>query len=108
EALKWLQLFDVLSLWPCAQYPVAGEQAARWPAPFRTADPWTLVRDVRPSTQQTANEPCRIVFEPWPFGESEFIITAAAHLVVAQHYSSAAALLAAREPFVAEWVIAAR
>jgi hypothetical protein len=104
EALKWLQLFDVLSLWPCSQYRLADEQAARLPEPFRTAQNWTLVREIRPSTQQTASVPCQIVLDPWPFVECEFAIQAAAHLVVARHYSSADELLAAREPFMAEWM----
>jgi hypothetical protein len=105
EALRWLQLFDILSLWPCAQYPVAGEQSFQLPEPFRPESEKTLVREIRPSARQLPNEPCRIVFEPWPFVASEFTLRAAAYLVVARHYSSPQELLAAREPFVAEWVI---
>lgn len=106
EALKWLQLFDILSLWPCSQYPVAGEQTPQLPKPFRTGQ--TLVREIRPSARQAPNEPCRIVFEPWPFEANDFTLQAAAYLVVARHYSSPQELLAAREPFVAEWRIAGR
>jgi hypothetical protein len=101
EALRWVQLFDLLSLWPCSQYPIAGEQVPRLPKPFRTGQ--TLVSEIRPSMRQSPNQPCRIVFEPWPFDEKEFALQAAGHLVVAQAYSSPTELLAAREPFVAEW-----
>lgn len=103
EALKWLQLFDILSLWPCSQYPVAGEQVTSWPKPFRTGQ--LLVGEIRPSTTQSPNVPSRIVFDPWPFETNEFTLQAAAYLVVARQYSSPEELLAAREPFVAEWVI---
>lgn len=104
EALKWLQLFDILSLWPCSQYAIAGEQTPHLPEPFRTTQ-GILVREIRPSVRQAINEPCRIVFEPWPFEVKDFTLQAAGQLVVARHYSSSQELLAAREPFVAEWVI---
>jgi hypothetical protein len=105
EALRWLQVFDILSLWPCSQYPLAGEQSPRLPEPFRLTQEGMLVREIRPSERQSANEPCRIVFDPWPFEVSEFTLQAAAYLVVAKYYASPQELLAAREPFVAEWVI---
>lgn len=105
EALRWLQLFDILSLWPCSQYPVAGEQSSLWPEPSRLDNEGMLVREIRPGARQLPNEPCRIVFEPWPFESREFTLRAAAYLVIARHYSSPQELLAAREPFVAEWVI---
>jgi hypothetical protein len=104
-ALKWLQLFDILSLWPCSQYPVSGEQISHWPEPFRTAADGTLVREIRPGQQSPANKPCRIVFEPWPFDEQEILVQAAASLVPARRYASSQDLLAARVPFVAEWVL---
>jgi hypothetical protein len=37
EALKWLQLFDILSLWPCSQYPVPGEIIRKPPSHSSTS-----------------------------------------------------------------------
>lgn len=105
EALKWLQLFDILSLWPCSQYPLAGEQIAQRPESFRTAEDWILVREIRPADQNPSGKPCRIVLDPWPFTEPEIPMQAAAHLVPVRHYASSRELLTARVPFVAEWVL---
>lgn len=110
EALRWLQLFDILSLWPCSQYPVEGEAVDHLPEPFLNVDNWVLVREIKPQfrsapAQLAASEPCRIVFEPWPFDEQEVTIEAAAHLVEVRKYSTAAELLAARTPFVARWTL---
>ena len=49
-ALKWLQLFDILSLWPCTFYPVLGEVVHEVPKPFQTAEDWLLVRELRPAS----------------------------------------------------------
>ncbi len=108
EALKWLQLFDVLSLWPCSQYPVPGEQAPRYPQPFSFAENWTLIHEIRPASEQPPGGPCRIIFDPWPFRETEFLIQAAADLVPVRHYTSPRELRASRAPFVAEWLLTSR
>lgn len=110
EALKWLQLFDILSLWPCAQYPLAGEAVDDLPEPFLNVDNWVLVREIKPQfrraqAQLAAGEPCRIVFEPWPFDEPQVDIQAAAHLVEVRKYATPVELLAARTPFVARWTL---
>ena len=105
EALKWLQLFDILSLWPCAQYPLAGEAVEDLPEPFLNVDNWVLVREIKPQFESARREPYRIRFQPWPFQEREIPLRAAAHLVPVKHYSSAKELLAARTPFVTEWVL---
>jgi hypothetical protein len=106
EALKWLQLFDILSLWPCAQYPVPGEVIRKQPEPLNI-DNWTLVREIHPHFELTGNKHPRIVFSPWPFEMREITITAAAHLVPVRKYTSSAELLTARVPFTAEWKLAA-
>ncbi len=103
EALRWLQLFDILSLWPCSQYPVVGEQAPPWPEPFRTAEDWLLVREIRPASESSFGKPFRIVFDPWPFVNYEVHVKVEAYVVPTKHYASARELLAARVPFVAEW-----
>lgn len=105
EALRWLQLFDILSLWPCSLYPVVGEQAPRRPEPYRTAEDWPLVREICPSSESSFGKPFRIVFDPWPFVERKILVNVAAHVVPARHYASSRELLAARVPFVAEWVL---
>lgn len=106
EALKWLQLFDILSLWPCAQYPVPGEVIRKQPEPLNIEN-WMLVREIHPHFELTGNKHPRIVFSPWPFDEPELTITAASNLVSVRKYASSAELLAARVPFVAEWKLAA-
>ncbi|QEG33700.1 DUF3891 family protein [Bythopirellula goksoeyrii] len=99
EALKWLQLFDVLSLWPCMLYPVAGERATKAPEPFRTAEDWILVREIRP-----ASDACQqIVFDPWPFKQPVETMEAAAQLAPVREYGSSAELLAACQPITARW-----
>jgi hypothetical protein len=106
EALKWLQLFDILSLWPCAQYPVPGEVIRKSPEPLNI-DNWMLVREIHPHFELTGNKHPRIVFSPWPFNEPEIAIIAAAHLVPVRKYATPSELLSARVPFVAEWKLAA-
>ena len=99
EALKWLQLFDILSLWPCMLYPVASEIIKDIPASFRTADDWILVRELRP-----ASEACRqIAFDPWPFQQRRVSMEAAARLVPVREYANSAELFAAAQPFTARW-----
>jgi hypothetical protein len=99
EALKWVQLFDILSLWPCSRYPVQGELAAEVPEPFRTTQ-GILVHEIRPGREQG-----EIVFDPWPFREERFVLQAAGQVAPVRHYRDSAELLAARVPFVAEWVL---
>jgi hypothetical protein len=106
EALKWLQLFDILSLWPCSQYPVPGEVIRKHPEPFLNIDNWLLVREIHPRFELTGGEQARIVFKPWPFSESEIAITAATHLVPVRKYETPSQLLQARVPFTAEWLLA--
>lgn len=99
EALKWLQLFDILSLWPCMLYPVAGEKIRESPAAFRTADAWILVREIRP-----ASEACQqIVFDPWPFQQPMVRMEAAAQLAPVSDFQNSVDLLAASQPFTARW-----
>ncbi|MDZ4656936.1 MAG: DUF3891 family protein [Bythopirellula sp.] len=105
EALRWLQLFDILSLWPCSQYSVLGEQLPCWPEPYRTAEDWPLVREIRPASEISVGQPFRIVFAPWPFAERDILVKVAAHVVPVRHYANSRELLAARVPFVVEWVL---
>jgi hypothetical protein len=107
EALKWLQLFDILSLWPCSQYPVPGEVIRKHPEPLLNIDNWLLVREIHPRFELAGGEQARIVFKPWPFDEPEIAITAAAHLVPVRKYETPSELLQARVPFTAEWLLAA-
>ena len=108
EALKWLQWFDILSLWPCSQYPVVGEIVHKTPEPFLNVDNWVLVREIKPHFDfDSRTSSGRVLFSPWPFSEPELCIQAAAHLVPAQRYATAEELMAAREPFMAKWVLAA-
>jgi hypothetical protein len=108
EALKWLQLFDILSLWPCSQYPVPGEQTPRYPQPFSFEENWTLVHEIRPADEQPSSGPCRIVFDPWPFGDAGFSLSASASLVPVRRYADSRELLAACVPFTTEWVLTSR
>ncbi len=101
EALKWLQLFDILSLWPCMLYPVAGEIVAKSPEAFQTAADWLLVREIRP-----ASEACkRIVFDPWPFQQPSITMEAAAQLAPIRAYASSAELQTACRPITARWEV---
>lgn len=104
QGLKWLQVFDLLSLWPCSQYPIREEIVTGYPEPYHLNDD-TLVREVRPSRRQSPGEACRIVFDPWPFHEDELRVKASAHLVPARRYSSSDELLAAFAPCEAEWIL---
>jgi hypothetical protein len=105
EALKWLQLFDILSLWPCSQYPVTSEVIRKSSEPLNV-DNWLLVREIRPCFELAGGEHARIVFNPWPFNEREIVITAAAHLAPVWKYANPTELLSACVPFVAEWTLA--
>lgn len=99
EALKWLQLFDILSLWPCMLYPVAGEIVTTSPAAFQTAKDWILVCEIRPASE--AGE--RIVLDPWPFQQPSITMEAAAQLAPIRVYGSSAELPPVCRPFTTRW-----
>jgi hypothetical protein len=108
EALKWLQLFDVLSLWPCAEFPLPLEIDPPTPAPHQTSEDWLLVREIRLEDKSdrsvaTPDSSPRIVFDPWPFARDPITLEAQAHLVPRNDYETAEHLLAARQPFLAQW-----
>jgi hypothetical protein len=110
EALRWLQAFDILSLWPCMSYPVLGERVAEQPQPFDAAEPGWVFRSLRlapPLTMGTiANEHnAKIAVTPWPFSQREIVLEAAASLVPINSYADAQEVLVAAEPFVARWVL---
>lgn len=99
EALRWVQLFDILSLWPCMSYPLPGEVDFQVPQPYRTAEDWQLVREILPQP----NDPNRMVVIPWPFAAQSIKLAASAQLVPVARYASEAELLAACEPYAATW-----
>lgn len=102
EALHWLQLFDVLSLWPCMAYPLANEVAAEAPAAYQFDPAWKLVQEIRPA----ADDANRMVIDPWPFPQNGLTMAAAAKLVPVREYATAADLLAASQPHGASWRLA--
>ncbi|TWU29538.1 DUF3891 family protein [Bythopirellula polymerisocia] len=104
EALKWLQLFDILSLWPCMLYPVVGEIVQAIPKSFRTSEDWVLVREICPASDASQ----QIVFDPWPFMLPSITLEAAAQMVPFREYKNSAELFAAAKPFTACWELVPR
>ena len=99
EALKWLQLFDILSLWPCMAYPVAGEIVCEIPSAFQTAEDWILVREIRPASANCQG----IVLETWPFQQASLSLQASALLAPDKDYKNSDELFTACQPFTARW-----
>ena len=101
EALKWIQLFDILSLWPAMSYPQIEEEDYVVPEPFQIPTDWVLVREIAP----LAENPNTMRLDPWPFQPAELNLTAQALLVPAATYANPVDLLAAGKAYTASWVL---
>jgi hypothetical protein len=92
RALAWLQWFDGLSLWICCRERTE---------PLETASP------EGPAVRFSPVTPARIAVEPWPFVQSDLILSTAARSVPVARYRDQAALAAApAEAVTLEWTLA--
>jgi len=96
EALLWLQLFDVTSLWLCSACPGHGEQIIQTPENYRFGAGKQL-------ETQLDFEQDRVRFRPWRLDVPEIQIDVAGSLVPIREYGSAAELDAARIAHSLHW-----
>ena len=100
EALAWLQLFDVASLWLCSACPGQDEQVLQPPENYQFASEGshgTLFRYL--------DQPGRATFEPWRLDVTQLPLEAAGHIVPIRKYRTTAELNEARQPHTVRWVL---
>lgn len=96
EGLRWLQLFDVMSLWLCSVCPGEGEQVTTAPESYH------LWEGEKLETKFTyASRHPRI--EPWRFDSQNVVVEAEGWVVPIREYLGTKALLDQREPHLARW-----
>jgi len=109
EALVWLQLFDVFSLWLCSICPGSGENVANWPEAYNVGETTELAMQLQPSKpEDSADHPadvlqCNVTVDPWRFDSAELEITAEGNLVPEQPYASGQQWFEARVPYLTRW-----
>lgn len=98
EALRWLQLMDVMSLWLCSACPCVGEDATEPPNDYQVSqgNSWE-------TTFSYKNGVVRI--RPWRFNCAELEVEATGWIIPAQSYDLPEALLAVREPVELRWLL---
>ncbi len=96
EALHWLQLFDVLSLWLCNVCPGQGEPTDKCPTSYR------LFAD-KPLETEFSYQQGKVRVSPWRFDVSSLQLEAVGWVVPVREYINAEALFAAREQCSVRW-----
>jgi len=103
DALLWLQLLDVMSLWLCGSCPAEGETADE-PATDKSAR--YLALGGSPLETQLSFDGERIRMQPWRFDVPALQLEVAGWLVPVREYCDAEELLAARTGHIVRWRIA--
>lgn len=102
EALLWMQLFDVVSLWLCSACPGRGEEVDALPESYHFSEDGPLE-----SIICCAGQPGRVTIDPWRLGVDELAVEASGHCVPAGKYHSPAELVQARRPHTVHWLLRA-
>jgi len=107
QALQWVQMFDLWSLWLCSVCPLGGEQVSQWPEPLTLSDQWPVAKELQAVRRGSDHQQefCVVHVRPWPFTEAEIALEANAWRVPQQHYTDPSELLAARTGETARWVM---
>ena len=111
EALAWLQLLDVMSLWLCSVCPGGGERITEWPESYRVGP------GCAGATEFSCGEPggfterlvdaerCEARIDPWRFDVDELAIDATGWTVPVREYRSAAELHGAMSSHRLSWLL---
>ena len=100
EALLWLQLFDVASLWLSSACPGQGEQVPKPPESYHFAEGSAQGAHFRYSGQ-----PGKATIEPWRLDVAELTVKASGHIVPIREYQNTVALLAEQQSHSVRWVL---
>jgi hypothetical protein len=102
ESLRWLQLFDWLSLWHCCNCPVFPSDTLDATEPLELQVSGSHLSSIlfKPSSIASGFE---VLVEPWPFETPEFTFSASCNVVPAKRYASSQELVAAYEPRQLKW-----
>jgi len=111
EALLWLQLYDVLSLWLCMSCPGGGEHVISWPEQYICCKDKPLQTVIGPSVGTTdPNYPantdrCRASINPWRFEVTEIALDAEGKILPAKEYQSSVEVFNAWAPHHMRWLL---
>jgi len=97
QALRWLQLLDVMSLWLCSVCPGAGEQVPEPPVGYHVSGSLET---------EFYYEPGYVHMRPWRFNVSELTLSAAGWLLPVRQYRTPEEMLASRTEHKVCWQIA--
>jgi hypothetical protein len=102
QALRWLQLFDWLSLWLCCKCPALPDDAPSWPATLELAAPNQVDCPIIFDCVAIGGDRM-IAVEPWPFALREFAVTASCAAVPVAKYGSTDELMHQRRRAELRW-----
>ena len=110
-ALRWLQLFDAMSLWICIEAPT-GDERPPHDSPYRLTlpdDSTVSLRVVRPAPGRSPSQDRETVIatiDPWPFRREQLTVEASGAAVVARSYQSTEQLIEQRRALRLRWRLA--
>ncbi|HCK42401.1 MAG TPA: hypothetical protein DHW22_12310 [Planctomycetaceae bacterium] len=100
EALLWLQLFDVASLWLCSACPGQDEQFHQPLENYHFAPDSLLQTRFR-----TLDQPGHVTFIPWRLDVPELLLEADGQIIPIREYHNMSELNEARQPHTVRWVL---
>jgi len=103
EALLWLRVFDVISLWICSVAPFGGEVVSQWPGGYHIGLGESLDTQLAADPKIDNSDRGVVTVDPWRFDVSELEIEATGHVVPVGEYRDVAAMLATYEPLQLSW-----
>lgn len=104
QSLRWLQLFDWLSLWLCCTCPIFQSDRMAGTQPLEL----TLTHEPAGSVQfvpTVSREELAVRADPWPFSVPEVLLTGRCQRVPAKPYGCPSELVAAFQPAAINWRI---
>ena len=105
EALLWLRLCDILSLWTCMTCPGVGERIINWPGSYTCGKGLPLETVISPiSPEDTDAGQVQLQIDPWWFDVPEIALEALGQRVPIQNYQSTAELIAAHSQQRISWL----
>lgn len=105
EALDWLQLFDVMSLWLCTTCPGAGEWVEQWPDTFSLSTEHTIGLRHPDQTVNARQQsiPLPVTVQPWWFDREELLMEAKGFVLSKQQYDNGDQVAEAIHPHNVRW-----
>ena len=105
EALRWLQLFDAVSLWVTSLCPIEGQQIAELPKSYTAGAGQALETTFACLAPSSGIGPYRATMEPWRLEGADLPIVATGWLVPVRKYGSTDELLDAMSPHEVRWLL---